>query len=123
MLSPDTPKGFLIDLDMAKQSTPNPSTPNAILKGLRRRTGTMLFMAIEILQGTCPRHSWRHDLESFLYVLIWICVTAPKDAVKADKKALAKLWSGARAASEKIGQVVQRQLWEDVGGDAGVVCN
>ena len=30
-------------------------------------------MAIEVLQGV-PIHTYRHDLESFFYVLIWICV-------------------------------------------------
>ncbi|KAF8806792.1 hypothetical protein BYT27DRAFT_7101319, partial [Phlegmacium glaucopus] len=41
--------------------------------------GTLPFIAIEIL---CPQvgnqtqvHAYQHDLESFLYVLIWICIT------------------------------------------------
>ena len=61
------PKGFLIDLDLAK---PVDSTGSS---GAPHRTGTMQFMAIEVLQSSAT-HSWRHDLESFFYVLIWICV-------------------------------------------------
>ena len=34
-------------------------------------TGTMEFMAIEVLQRAA--HTYRHDLESFFYVLLWIC--------------------------------------------------
>jgi hypothetical protein len=60
------PKGFLIDLDMAKEIGSNRS-------GAMNRTGTMEFMAINVLQQSGP-HSYRDDLESFLYVLIWICV-------------------------------------------------
>ncbi|RPB20401.1 hypothetical protein L211DRAFT_751618, partial [Terfezia boudieri ATCC MYA-4762] len=70
-LASDLPKGFLIDLDLAKYIGPNTTTADGTLNGVRRRTGTMLFMAIEILMVTCSRHCWRHDLESFLYVLIW----------------------------------------------------
>lgn len=38
----------------------------------RAVTGTMQFMAIEVLQG--KGHSYRHDLESFFYVFIRMCV-------------------------------------------------
>ena len=34
-------------------------------------TGTMEFMAIEVLLGIS--HAYHHDLESFFYVLIWQC--------------------------------------------------
>lgn len=59
--------GFLIDVDLAKEvgSEGKPHAPH--------RTGTMEFMAIEVLERTAP-HTYRHDLESFLYVLIWICI-------------------------------------------------
>lgn len=43
------------------------------LQGNENRTGTLEFMAIEIL-GQYGRHSYRHDLESFFYVLLWICI-------------------------------------------------
>ncbi|KAM3509002.1 hypothetical protein MY11210_006497 [Beauveria gryllotalpidicola] len=57
-------KGMLIDLDLAKEEGTGPS-------GARRRTGTMEFMAIEVLLGIS--HTYRHDLEAFFYVLIWLC--------------------------------------------------
>ncbi|TFB07258.1 hypothetical protein CCMA1212_001248 [Trichoderma ghanense] len=56
-------KGMLIDLDLAKEEGKGPS-------GARHRTGTMEFMAIEVLLGTS--HTYRHDLEAFFYVLIWL---------------------------------------------------
>lgn len=55
---------ILIDLDIARKK-------NHCSSGAPRRTGTMLFMAIEALRG--KPHTYRHDLESFLYVLIWLC--------------------------------------------------
>ena len=56
--------GMLIDLDLAKVLGSGRS-------GARHQTGTMEFMAIEVLQGI--DHTYRHDLESFFYVLIWLC--------------------------------------------------
>ena len=39
--------------------------------GAWQMTGTMEFMAIEVLYGA--NHTYRHNLESFFYVLLWIC--------------------------------------------------
>ena len=63
--------GVLIDFDLA------------ILSGSRstntERTGTMLFMALDMLSSitddTHPSHLYRHDAESFLWVAIWVCGT------------------------------------------------
>ncbi|KJZ69584.1 hypothetical protein HIM_11021 [Hirsutella minnesotensis 3608] len=57
-------KGMLIDLDLAKVANTGPS-------GARHRTGTMQFMAVEVLRQA--DHTYRHDLESFFYVLLWMC--------------------------------------------------
>ncbi|KAG5980339.1 hypothetical protein E4U55_004128 [Claviceps digitariae] len=57
-------KGMLIDFDMAKVRDSEPS-------GARYRTGTVPFMAVEVLRKT--DHTYRHDLESFFYVLLWMC--------------------------------------------------
>ncbi|KAI1262889.1 serine/threonine-protein kinase Sgk2 [Xylariaceae sp. FL1019] len=57
-------KGMLIDLDLAKVRDSGPS-------GARHQTGTMQFMAVEVLRRT--DHTYRHDLESFFYVLLWMC--------------------------------------------------
>ncbi|KAJ2996584.1 hypothetical protein NUW58_g927 [Xylaria curta] len=64
---PDTADGFkgmLIDLDLAEVRDSGPS-------GARHRTGTMQFMAVEVLRTA--DHTYRHDLESFFYVLLWMC--------------------------------------------------
>ncbi|OJD12101.1 hypothetical protein AJ78_07250 [Emergomyces pasteurianus Ep9510] len=56
--------GMLINLDLAKEIGSQRS-------GARHQTGTMKFMAIEVLLNI--DHTYRHDLESFFYVLIWQC--------------------------------------------------
>ncbi|OAX79279.1 hypothetical protein ACJ72_06402 [Emergomyces africanus] len=56
--------GMLIDLDLAKEVGGERS-------GARHQTGTMEFMAIEVLLNI--DHTYRHDLESFFYVFIWQC--------------------------------------------------
>jgi serine/threonine protein kinase len=56
--------GMLIDLDLAKEV-------GAGRSGARHQTGTMEFMAIEVLRNVA--HTYRHDLESFFYVLLWMC--------------------------------------------------
>ncbi|KAK2591244.1 hypothetical protein QQS21_011070 [Conoideocrella luteorostrata] len=65
--------GMLIDLDLAKERDSDPS-------GARSQTGTMQFMAIEVLRNV--DHSYRHDLESFFYVLIWLCARCAWDIEK-----------------------------------------
>ncbi|KAI1088319.1 hypothetical protein F5B19DRAFT_472032 [Rostrohypoxylon terebratum] len=57
---------FLIDLDLSIRI----DRRNA--SGARRKTGTRAFMAIGVLRG--EQHSFIHDLESFFWVLFWICV-------------------------------------------------
>ncbi|ODV92408.1 hypothetical protein CANCADRAFT_995 [Tortispora caseinolytica NRRL Y-17796] len=44
------------------------------------RTGTYEFMAIGVLLGF--RHSYRHDLESFFYILLWICLRYDAEPIK-----------------------------------------
>ena len=56
--------GMLIDEDLAKETGSGRS-------GARHQTGTMEFMAIQALQRIA--HTYRHDLESFFYVLLWMC--------------------------------------------------
>ncbi|PHH49261.1 hypothetical protein CFIMG_006234RA [Ceratocystis fimbriata CBS 114723] len=40
--------------------------------GAKGKTGTRAFMAIGVLLG--EQHSFMHDLESFFWVLFWICI-------------------------------------------------
>jgi Fungal protein kinase len=59
------PRGMLINLNLAKKLNSGPS-------GAKHRTGTMKFMAIEVLEGRA--HTYRHDLKSFFYVLLWVII-------------------------------------------------
>lgn len=66
--------GFLIDLDLAIREK------RLKASGALDKTGTKVFMAIGALTG--ETHSFMHDLESFFWVLFWICIhyTGPKGA-------------------------------------------
>ncbi|KAH7053481.1 hypothetical protein B0J12DRAFT_598595 [Macrophomina phaseolina] len=59
-------KAFLIDLDLAI------SKEREGVSGAKGKTGTLAFMAIGVLLG--EQHSFMHDLESFFWVLFWICI-------------------------------------------------
>ncbi|KAH8731711.1 hypothetical protein GQ44DRAFT_745770 [Phaeosphaeriaceae sp. PMI808] len=66
MLNTAEDDGFLIDLDLAiKIDRQNAS-------GAPSKTGTKVFMAIGALYG--EDHNFMHDLESFFWVLFWVCV-------------------------------------------------
>ncbi|KAA8906170.1 hypothetical protein FN846DRAFT_767804, partial [Sphaerosporella brunnea] len=69
LLHPTAPHGFLIDFDFAiSRSRPS-------LSGARFITGTFLYMAIDVLAGLKrDAHNPIHDLESFYYVLLDICI-------------------------------------------------
>ncbi|CCU76519.1 serine/threonine protein kinase domain protein [Blumeria hordei DH14] len=85
--------GLLIDLDLA-----------ILLKGgkeqgkLEAMMGTIQFMALEILQnsfvqpGAVVSHSYRHDLESFFYVLLWICIRFRWPDDKSPHSAFLRKW-------------------------------
>ncbi|KGQ01897.1 hypothetical protein PAAG_11287 [Paracoccidioides lutzii Pb01] len=60
----DDYSGMLIDLDLAQEVGSGQSDS-------QHRTGTMEFMAIEVLCNI--DHTYQHDLESFFYVFIWQC--------------------------------------------------
>lgn len=66
--------GFLIDLDLAIREK------RLKFSSALDKTGTKVFMAIGALTG--ETHSFMHDLESFFWVLFWICThyTGPKGA-------------------------------------------
>lgn len=57
---------FLIDLDFAIEEH------HAQPAGAKGRTGTRPFMAIGLLLG--EKHSFMHDLESFFWVIFWVCI-------------------------------------------------
>ncbi|KAJ2990197.1 hypothetical protein NUW58_g3071 [Xylaria curta] len=65
---PENPSwpSFLIDLDLAVYEQREGAS------GAQGRTGTRAFMAIGALLG--EQHSFMHDLESFFWVLFWVCI-------------------------------------------------
>jgi len=58
--------GFLIDLDLAIKIDRKGAS------GAPSKTGTKVFMAIGALYG--EDHNFMHDLESFFWVLFWVCM-------------------------------------------------
>lgn len=89
-------RGVLCDWDLAYDPDPCPQPPKTLKAtatshkvndeiivekhdpnvhvGSCYRTGTRPFMAVDLLAaGEVPSHQYRHDLESFFYVLIWFC--------------------------------------------------
>jgi hypothetical protein len=59
--------GVLNDFDLAVRLNESPRSTS------KQRTGTKPYMAIDLLVAEPPVHLPRHDLESFLYVLV--CLT------------------------------------------------
>ncbi|EPQ66878.1 hypothetical protein BGT96224_4056, partial [Blumeria graminis f. sp. tritici 96224] len=76
-------RGFLIDLDLAVLLSDDKDQ-----RKTQAMTGTMEFMALELLSGSCEKtgskvnHSYRHDLESFFYVLLWLSMSRGWDKGK-----------------------------------------
>ncbi|KAL5411209.1 hypothetical protein PMIN04_010331 [Paraphaeosphaeria minitans] len=60
-------RAFIIDLDLAIREQREKAS------GAHGKTGTRAFMAIGVLLDD-ENHSFMHDLESFFWVLFWICV-------------------------------------------------
>lgn len=59
-------RGVLSDWDLSTRLG-TPSTAEE----LRDMTGTWPFLAVDLLVPNSPTHLYRHDLESFFYVLVW----------------------------------------------------
>ncbi|EPT03334.1 hypothetical protein FOMPIDRAFT_1115985, partial [Fomitopsis schrenkii] len=69
-------RGFIHDFDYSfipveARDGSLPSRMGEVLQRARERTGTQLFMAIEILRSKVT-HEARHDLESFYWLLVYI---------------------------------------------------
>jgi hypothetical protein len=61
--------GVLNDFDLSYQMTdehPTPDQPSS-----NQRTGTLPFMAIDLLRDNPTVHGYRHDLESFMWVILF----------------------------------------------------
>ncbi|TFY81073.1 hypothetical protein EWM64_g2938 [Hericium alpestre] len=64
----DAPLGYLDDCDIAKCILAHEASS---WPPSRHRAGEAIFMAVELLREEPPPHLYRHDLESFMYTLIW----------------------------------------------------
>ncbi|PKY06361.1 hypothetical protein P168DRAFT_279806 [Aspergillus campestris IBT 28561] len=63
---------FLIGLDLSHREQPSLSPSTTEPRERTRKTGTRPFTAIGLLLNEQP--SFHHDLESFFWVLFWICI-------------------------------------------------
>lgn len=63
-------KGIVNDWDMASIIDDN----GELLTKARIATGTLPFMARDLLKHTPPQNLYRHDLESFFYILVWAAI-------------------------------------------------
>ncbi|KAI8963086.1 hypothetical protein F5Y11DRAFT_320816 [Daldinia sp. FL1419] len=97
--------GFLIDLDLAVREQREGAS------GAKGKTGTRAFMAIGALLG--EQHSFMHDLESFFWVLFWICVhyNGPKENRVVSEFDKWNLGSMDELAKLKLGTVVREELF------------
>ncbi|ETW75472.1 hypothetical protein HETIRDRAFT_461331 [Heterobasidion irregulare TC 32-1] len=87
------PYGILIDWDLAidmKLREDDGDGPSS-----RYRTGTGPFMAIDLLKPKMgPPHYYRHDLESFFYILLWSACTFLLNGTEVKKQhKLVEPWS------------------------------
>lgn len=92
-------RGFLIDLDLAHHG--EKSSNDAF------RTGTAPFIALDLLRRSNIQHTWLHDLESFFYVLIWVCVDNPMVKLKD--------WTGTREGFRTKYSMIFQEYDEIVG--------
>jgi hypothetical protein len=67
MWDPDGDCGILNDFDLAKLVKEMECGP-----GAKHKTGTLPFLALDLLRSWNSKHLFRHDLESFLCVIMWI---------------------------------------------------
>ncbi|KID82008.1 serine/threonine-protein kinase Sgk2 [Metarhizium guizhouense ARSEF 977] len=96
-------RAFLIDLDLAIREHRDEAS------GAMGKTGTRAFMAIGALLG--EQHSFMHDLESFFWVLFWICIhyNGPDDSRTVQRFEKWNYVEMAELAELKKGQVSHEQ--------------
>ncbi|KAI0160808.1 hypothetical protein GGR57DRAFT_490407 [Xylariaceae sp. FL1272] len=99
---------FLIDLDLAIK------TNRLQASGAREKTGTRAFMAIGVLVG--DDHSFMDDLESFFWVLFWICIHYDKHGQGRTDVGDFGEWNFAntkKLARQKLGTVSKKSYFHD----------
>ena len=83
--------------------------------GAPGKTGTKVFMAIGALAGN--PHSFMHDLESFFWVLLWICIHYTGPGKELHDVADFKDWnyeSTAKLANSKKGLVSEEKDFDEM---------
>ncbi|KAK4134878.1 hypothetical protein BT67DRAFT_378402 [Trichocladium antarcticum] len=96
---------FLIDLDLAIREQREGAS------GAKGKTGTRAFMAIGALLD--EQHSFMHDLESFFWVLFWICIhcNGPDESRVVPEFDTWNYISTERLAKEKLGTVAKESIF------------
>ncbi|WVO17615.1 hypothetical protein L204_105312 [Cryptococcus depauperatus] len=107
MIDEDNDNAFLIDLDHAIR------VPRIGASGAKGITGTRAFMAIGILLG--DEHSFMHDLESFFWVLFWICIhyDGPGESIGPTEYDRWNYKSATHLAFEKAGTISSERMFLD----------
>ena len=72
--------GVLTDYDVASWTK---SLAGDHTKALQQTIGTLPYMAVGLLRGTDPLHLYRHDMESFFYVMV---ILATRYEIQAPRK-------------------------------------
>src|SRR5713101_156777 len=83
---------ILNDLDLAGRVEVEGEVSHATA---RHRTGTLPFMALELLEEQSTRHRLRHDLESLFYVAVWWAARGTRELVAANSRSRPlRSWNG-----------------------------
>ncbi|KKZ63527.1 hypothetical protein EMCG_02152 [[Emmonsia] crescens] len=106
-------KAFIIDLDLAIKEDREGAS------GARGKTGTRAFMAIGVLLGN-QQHSFMHDLESFFWVLFWLCVhyDGPDKPKVIDEYEEWNYMSTRQLLKMKLGTVANETIFMQIASDS-----
>lgn len=109
ILTENEEDGFLIDFDLVIRISDDHAS------GAPSKTGIKVFMAIGALLG--EPHSFMHDLESFFWLLFWICIhyEGRNEKGKSKRRTVPKYekWNYANTeelAKLKLGQISKRRF-------------
>lgn len=117
MLNVAEDDGFLIDLDLAIKIDRSSASEAP------SKTGTKVFMAIGALYG--EEHSFMHDLESFFWVLFWVCIhcTGPGGQRRLSKFQARNFKITENLAKIKTGSVLEEDKFrKEVEGNVTTYC-